>query len=123
MPPEFKILLKYNVPFSLRVRATDRHCRKMRRNNKFGAKNINLATTIGERKIPSKFFVWRRNRHLRLQVIASCRLMVINVYLNCQLTPQLSTTQFSSWSSQTWTRVDNLGPSINVYNLRRSAHF
>ena len=42
------------------------------------------------------FFVWRRNRHLRLQVIASCRLMVINVYLNCQLTPQLSTTQLSS---------------------------
>ena len=39
-----------------RVRATDRHCRKMRRNNKFGAKNINLATTIGERKIASKFF-------------------------------------------------------------------
>ena len=79
-----------------RVRATDRHCRKMRRNNKFGAKNINLATTIGERKIASKCFVWRRNRHLRLQVIASCRLVVINVYLNCQLTPQLSTKQFSS---------------------------
>ena len=39
-----------------RVRATDRHCRKMRKNNKFGAKNINLATTIGERKIASKFF-------------------------------------------------------------------
>ena len=39
-----------------RVRASDRHCRKMRRNNKFGAKNINLATTIGERKIASKFF-------------------------------------------------------------------
>ena len=40
----------------VRVRATDRHCRKMRRNNKFGAKNINLATTIGERKIACKFF-------------------------------------------------------------------
>ena len=39
-----------------RVRATDRHCRKMRRNNKFGAKNINLATTIGERKIASENF-------------------------------------------------------------------
>ena len=39
-----------------RVRATDRHCRKMRRNNKFGAKNINLAKTIGKRKIASKFF-------------------------------------------------------------------
>ena len=39
-----------------RVRATDRHCRKMRRNNKFGAKKNNLATTIGERKIASKFF-------------------------------------------------------------------
>ena len=39
-----------------RVRATDRHCRKMRRNNKFGAKNINLATTIGERKIASEIF-------------------------------------------------------------------
>ena len=42
--------------FSYRVRATDRHCRKMRKNNKFGAKNINLATTVGERKIASKFF-------------------------------------------------------------------
>ena len=41
---------------AFRVRATDRHCRKMRRNNKFGAKNINLATTIGERKIASKIF-------------------------------------------------------------------
>ena len=59
-------------------------------------KNINLATTIGKRKIASIFFVWCQNRHLRLQVSASCRLMVINVYLNCQLTPQLSTTQFSS---------------------------
>ena len=39
-----------------RVRDTDRHCRKMRRNNKFGAKKINLATTIGERKIARKFF-------------------------------------------------------------------
>ena len=39
-----------------RVRATDRHCHKLRRNNKFGAKNINLATTIGERKIASIFF-------------------------------------------------------------------
>ena len=105
-------------PFFSSVRATDRHCRKMRRNNKFGAKNILFATTIGERKIASNYFVWRRNRHLRLQVIASCRLMVINVYLNCQLTPQLSTTQFSSWSSQTWTRADNLGPSINVYCVR-----
>ena len=43
------------VNWAIRVRATDRHCRKMRRNNKFGAKNINLATTIGERKIASKF--------------------------------------------------------------------
>ena len=40
--------------FTFRVRATDRHCRKMRRNNKFGTKNINLATTNGERKIASE---------------------------------------------------------------------
>ena len=39
-----------------RVRATDRHCRQMRRNNKFGAKNCNLVTTIGERKIASENF-------------------------------------------------------------------
>ena len=39
-----------------RVRATDRHCRKMGRKNKFGTKNINLATTIGERKIASEIF-------------------------------------------------------------------
>ena len=64
---------------------------------------INLAQKIliwrqllAKEKSQVNFFVWRRNRHLRLQVIASCRLMVINVYLNCQLTPQLSTTQFSS---------------------------
>ena len=41
-------------------------------------------------------FCLATEHHLRLQVIASCCLMVINVYLNCQLTPQLSTTQFSS---------------------------
>ena len=86
---------------------------------------INLAQKIliwrqllAKEKSRANFFVWHRNRHLRLQVIASCRLMVINVYLNCQLTSQLSTTQFSSWSSQTWTRADNLGPSINVYWVR-----
>ena len=39
-----------------RVRATDRHCRQMRRNNKFGSKNCNLATTIGERTIASENF-------------------------------------------------------------------
>ena len=39
-----------------RVRATDPHCRKKRRNNKFGAKNMNLATTIGERKIAGENF-------------------------------------------------------------------
>ena len=64
-----------------RVRATDRHCRQMRRNNKFGAKNMNLATTIGEN------FCLASERLLRLKIIASCRLMVINVYLNCQLMP------------------------------------
>ena len=64
---------------------------------------INLAQKIliwrqllAKEKSQVNFIVWRRNRHLRLEVIASCRLMVINVYLNCQLTPQLSTTQFSS---------------------------
>ena len=34
-----------------RVLATDRLSRQMRRNNKFGANNMNVATTIGERKI------------------------------------------------------------------------
>ena len=48
-----------------RVRATDRHCRQMRRNNKFGAKNCNLATTIGERKIASENFCLASERHLR----------------------------------------------------------
>ena len=42
--------------YACRVRATDGHCRQMRRNNKFGAKNCNLATTIGERKIASENF-------------------------------------------------------------------
>ena len=64
---------------------------KCEKNNKIGAKNINLATTIGERKITGENFCLASKRHLRLKGIASCRLMVINVYLNCQLTPQLST--------------------------------
>ena len=34
-----------------------RHCRQMRRNNKFGAKNMNLAATIGERKITGRNFL------------------------------------------------------------------
>ena len=50
-----------------RVRATDRHCRKMRRNNKFGAKNFHLATTIGERKIASENFCLASECHLRLK--------------------------------------------------------
>ena len=53
--------------FPIRVRATDRHCRKMRRNNKFGAKDCNLATTIGERKIASENFCLASERHLRLK--------------------------------------------------------
>ena len=40
----------------LRVRATDHQCRQMQRNIQFGAKNINLATTIGERKITGESF-------------------------------------------------------------------
>ena len=32
-----------------RVRSTDLHCCKMQRNNKFGAKKNNLATTIDEK--------------------------------------------------------------------------
>ena len=79
-----------------RVRATDRHCRQMQRNNKFGAKNMNLATTIGERKIAGENFCLVSECLLRLKIIALCRLMVINVYLNCQLTPQLSTIKFGS---------------------------
>ena len=62
---------------------------------------INLARKIliwrqllAKEKSQVIFFVWRQNRHLRLQVIASYRLMVVNVYLNCQLTPQLSVILF-----------------------------
>ena len=51
---------------SCRVRATDRHCRQMRRNNKFGAKNMNLATTIGERKIACENFCLASECLLRL---------------------------------------------------------
>ena len=57
---------------------------------------MNLATTIGERKIAGENFCLASERLLWLKIIASRRLMVINVYLNCQLTPQLSTTQFGS---------------------------
>ena len=52
-----------------RDRATDRHCRKMRRNNKFGAKNCNLATTIGERKIASENFCLTSERYLQLKLL------------------------------------------------------
>ena len=52
---------------SLRVRATDGHCRQMRRNNKFGAKNCNLATTIGERKIARENFCLTSERHLLIK--------------------------------------------------------
>ena len=45
----------------------------MQRNNKFGAKNINLATTIGEKKIAGENFCLALERHLPLQVIDSCR--------------------------------------------------
>ena len=68
----------------IRVRATDRHCRKMRRNNKFGAKNCHLATTIGERKIASENFCLASERHLRLKSLPRAALC------NCQLTPQLT---------------------------------
>ena len=54
-------------PIDYRVRATDRHCRQMRRNNKFGAKNCNLATTIGERKIASENFWLASERHLLIK--------------------------------------------------------
>ena len=57
---------------------------------------MNLTTTIGERKIAGEIFCLESERLLRHKNIAWCRLMVINVYLNCQLTPQLSTTQFGS---------------------------
>ena len=80
----------FYLQYCVRVRATNRHCRQMRKNNKFGAKNIKLATTIGERKITGENFSLASERLHRLKIIASCRLMVINVYLNCQLTPQLS---------------------------------
>ena len=37
-----------------RVRATDRHCRQMRRKNIFGTKKHHLAKTNGEKKSPLK---------------------------------------------------------------------
>ena len=60
-------MLVSQLSITARVRATDRHCRKMRRNNKFGAKNCHLATTIGERKIASEKFCLASERHLRLK--------------------------------------------------------
>ena len=94
--PEFMIKPENFHPCLSRVRATDRHCPQMRRNNKFGTKNMNLATIIGERKFAGEIFFMASERLLRHKIIALCRLMVINVYLNCQLTPQLSATQFGS---------------------------
>ena len=91
-----------------RGRASDRHCCKMGRNNKFCAKNIHLATTIGKKKKKTlaNFFFLALECHLWLKVIDWCRLMGVRVYLNCQLTPQLSITLFRS-SSQTWTCATN----------------
>ena len=67
----------------LRVHASDCHCRQMPINNKFGTDNINLVTTIGEK------FCLTLECHLHLKLIDSCCLIVVNVYLNCQLTPPL----------------------------------
>ena len=90
------LCLKQPSGTEIRVRASDRHFRQMRRNNKFGTKNMNLATTIGERKIAGENFCQVSERLLGLKIIVSCCLMVINVNLNCQLTPQLSTPHFGS---------------------------
>ena len=51
---------------------------KTQRINKFGGKNINLATTIDEKKSLVKMFIWcwklpPRERHLPLKVIDLCR--------------------------------------------------
>ena len=56
-----------SVQSTPRVRATDRHCRQMRRNNIFGAKNCSLATTIGERQIASENFCLASERHLLIK--------------------------------------------------------
>ena len=42
---------------------------------------MDLATTIGKEKSQGKNFCLASERLLRLKIIASCRLMVINVYL------------------------------------------
>ena len=47
----------------VRIHASDRHCCQMRRNNKIGAKHINLASTISE-KIAIKIFCLALERHL-----------------------------------------------------------
>ena len=61
---------------SARVGACGRHCRKMQRNNKFGPKNINLATVLAEKKITGENFYLtlelHREHHLLLKVIDLC---------------------------------------------------
>ena len=78
-----------------RVRASDRHCRQMRRNNKIGTK-ILIWRQLLAKKIAGENFCLALECHLPLKVIDSCCLTVINVYISYQLTPRLSTTQFSS---------------------------
>ena len=75
-----------------RVHASDRHCRKMRRNNKFGAKIIIWRQLLVEKKIAGENFCLALAMSLTCAVYA-CQCII---YLNCQLTSQLSITQFVS---------------------------
>ena len=58
----------------------------MQRNNKFGPKNINLATVLAEKKITGENFYLTLELHL--ENITSCLkslTRVVHVYLYCQL--------------------------------------
>ena len=52
---------------SARVRASGCHCRKMQRNNKFGAKKLILRQLLAKKKLLVKIFVWRWNVTSRLK--------------------------------------------------------
>ena len=65
----FKLVI--NLPWLVLAVAIVAKC-KGQRNNEFGAKNINLATTFGGKQIAGENFYLALERHLPLKVIDLC---------------------------------------------------
>ena len=72
----FSKLRKTFKPF--RVRATDRHCRQMRRKNIFGTKKYDLAKTSGEKKnIPIKKLPPKYHPSINCSALNTCQTITL----------------------------------------------